>query len=92
MPSELRVPPDAGSKRKSLSPDKENRPDGTEEATDGARSPENGVAPQDASPFAVISASMGWDTFHMVCLQNTFQYPCVLSASIIRHSPRRHIL
>lgn len=52
--------------------EKENRPDGYEQAADGKAGNEDAgsagapPAPQDASPFAAISASMGWDTFHLV--------------------------
>lgn len=93
-PAELKKPPDAGGKRKSLSPEKENRLDGTKEATDGARSAENGMAPQDASPFATISASMGWDTFHMVCFPQTLPLLCFCAQGheMCRHLPPHHML
>lgn len=57
--------------------EKENRPgdgrpgaekaqDGSETAHDDSASAGGAPPPQDESPFAAISASMGWDTFHLV--------------------------
>jgi hypothetical protein len=90
-PAEQRQVPDADSKRKSPSPEKENRPDGndaaTNAATDGAdtASAGNGPTPQAASPFATISASMGWDTFHLVRLASALLL--IRRVQMHRHSP-----
>jgi hypothetical protein len=58
---------EAGSKGNNLSPGKENRPDGAGTAAEAAGAGTDGSPAQDASPFAAISASMGWDTFYLVC-------------------------
>ena len=43
----------------------EDRPSGRDGSAGGSDA-ENAADPENASPFAVISASMGWDTFNLV--------------------------
>ena len=57
----------AGSKGNNQSPGKENRPDGDSAGPETTGAGRTGSPEQDASPFAAISASMGWDTFYLVC-------------------------